>query len=46
MPCMIGRDGILKQLPVTLNEWETAKLSESAAFIQVTMKDADTGPKV
>ncbi len=46
MPCMIGRDGILKQLPVTLNEWETAKLSESAAFIQATMKDAGTGPAV
>jgi L-lactate dehydrogenase len=44
MPCVIGRDGILKQLPVSLNEWEQRKLVESADFIQATMKDAKTGP--
>ncbi|MBS1165014.1 MAG: lactate dehydrogenase [Proteobacteria bacterium] len=44
MPCMIGREGVLKQLPVKLNDWETKKLAESAAFIQATMKDANTGP--
>ncbi len=44
MPCMIGREGILKQLPVKLNEWETKKLEESIAFIQATMQDAKTGP--
>ena len=43
MPCMIGREGILKQLPVTLNGWENNKLAESAAFIQATMQDAATG---
>ncbi len=44
MPCMIGREGILKQLPVTLNAWETEKLHASIAFIQSAMGDADTGP--
>lgn len=43
MPCIIGREGILKQLPVKLNEWETQKLEESIAFIQATMYDAKTG---
>ena len=46
MPCMIGREGILRQLPVTLNDWETKKLAESAAFIQATMKDAKAGQGV
>ena len=45
MPCIIGREGIVKQLPVTLNAWESAKLAESAAYIQTTMKDANTGPQ-
>ncbi len=45
MPCIIGREGILKQLPVELNEWETQKLQETIAYIQSTMKDAKTGPE-
>lgn len=45
MPCIIGRQGIMKQLPVSLNEWEAQKLEESIAFIQEAMKDAKTGPK-
>lgn len=45
MPCIIGREGILKQLPVKLNEWETQKLEESIAFIKATMCDAKTGPE-
>nr|WP_321454432.1 hypothetical protein [uncultured Cohaesibacter sp.] len=44
MPCIIGREGILKQLPVALNEWEEQKLNESIAFIKATMQDAKTGP--
>jgi L-lactate dehydrogenase len=44
MPCIIGREGILKQIPVSLNEWENKKLQESIEFIQETMKDAQTGP--
>lgn len=44
MPCIIGREGILKQLPIKLNEWETQKLEESISFIQATMRDAKTGP--
>lgn len=40
MPCVIGREGILKQLPVTLNEWERSKMEESIAFIQTAMSDA------
>ncbi|WP_319771866.1 hypothetical protein [Breoghania sp.] len=44
MPCVIGREGILKQLPVTLNAWESEKMKASIAFIQGTMRDAKTGP--
>ncbi|RBO54912.1 L-lactate dehydrogenase [Rhodovulum sp. BSW8] len=44
MPCVLGREGIVKQLPVSLNAWETAKLAESIAFIQSAMRDAGTGP--
>ncbi|HWP52193.1 MAG TPA: L-lactate dehydrogenase [Clostridia bacterium] len=46
MPCIIGREGILKQMPVELNAWETEKLKASIAFIQATMRDAKTGPGV
>ncbi len=45
MPCIIGREGILKQLPVKLNDWETEKLKASISFIQATMRDAKTGPE-
>ncbi|RAP41519.1 L-lactate dehydrogenase [Rhodovulum viride] len=45
MPCVLGREGIVKQLPVSLNDWETAKLAESIAFIQSAMRDAGTGPE-
>ncbi|MDJ0933285.1 hypothetical protein [Breoghania sp.] len=44
MPCVIGREGILKQIPVKLNEWEAKKLEASIAFIKEAMKDAKTGP--
>lgn len=46
MPCLIGRQGVLKQLPLKLNAWETKRLAESIALIQATMKDADTGLKI
>lgn len=45
MPCIIGREGILKQIPVSLNEWEKEKLKESIEYIQETMRDAKTGPE-
>ncbi len=45
MPCIIGREGVLKKLPVELNEWETRKLEESIAYIKSTMRDARTGPE-
>ena len=44
MPCIIGREGMIKQLPVDLNAWEEKKLQETIAFIQATMVDAKTGP--
>lgn len=44
MPCIIGRDGIVQQIPVKLNGWETKKLEESISFIKSTMCDAKTGP--
>nr|WP_233487781.1 hypothetical protein [Aerococcus sp. 1KP-2016] len=40
MPCVIGINGVEKRIPVALNEWEEAKLHESAAYIQEAMKDA------
>lgn len=43
MPCIIGREGIIRQIPVQLNKWETEKLKESITFIQETMVDARTG---
>ncbi|RXJ66383.1 L-lactate dehydrogenase [Halarcobacter ebronensis] len=43
MPCIIGREGVITQLPVTLDEWETKKLEESIAYIKQTMEDAKTG---
>ncbi len=45
MPCIIGREGILKRLPIKLNEWEIKALEKSIDFIQETMGDAKTGPK-
>lgn len=45
MPCVIGREGVIKQLPVKLNEWETKKLEESISFIKSAMEDAKTGPE-
>ncbi|MFV0496798.1 MAG: lactate/malate family dehydrogenase [Candidatus Fimivivens sp.] len=44
MPCIIGREGILKQLPIQLNPWESEKLKDSISYIQATMKQAKTGP--
>lgn len=44
MPCVIGREGIVKQIAVELNEWENEKLKESISYIRETMKDALTGP--
>lgn len=45
MPCMIGRDGVLQQLPVELNEWEKIKFEETVSYIKETMSDAQTGPQ-
>ena len=41
MPCIIGINGVEKRLPVSLNDWEEAKLHESAAYIQKAMQEAD-----
>lgn len=43
MPCIIGRNGIEKQLEITLDEQETEWLHKSAKYIQETMKVAQTG---
>ncbi|ADG93222.1 Lactate/malate dehydrogenase [Arcobacter nitrofigilis DSM 7299] len=43
MPCIIGREGVIKQIAVSLNEWETKKLQESIDYIKLAMKDAKTG---
>lgn len=37
MPCELGREGVLRRLPVDLDEWEQAALSTSAAYIRQTM---------
>lgn len=43
MPCIIGRNGVEKQLEIQLDEQETAWLHKSAQYIQETMKVAQTG---
>lgn len=43
MPCIIGENGVEKQLEVELDEKEETLLHESAAYIQETMKIAKTG---
>nr|WP_272212765.1 hypothetical protein [Marinicella sp. W31]MDC2878682.1 hypothetical protein [Marinicella sp. W31] len=45
MPCIIGREGVIARLPVSLNAWEADKLAGSAAFIKAAMRDARTGPE-
>lgn len=44
LPALIGRNGVEKVFPVSLDELETQKLKESIAYIQEAMADAQTGP--
>ncbi|AKN34059.1 lactate dehydrogenase [Clostridium carboxidivorans P7] len=44
MPCLIGKDGIIRRIAPELDDWETKKLNESIDYIQSTMKEAKTGP--
>ncbi len=43
MPCIVGRNGVEKQLEISLDEQETEWLHKSAKYIQETMKVAQTG---
>jgi L-lactate dehydrogenase len=43
MPCIIGRNGIEKQLEIALDEQELEWLHQSAQYIQEAMKVAKTG---
>lgn len=43
MPCIIGRNGVEKQLEIALDEQELEWLHQSAQYIQETMKVAKTG---
>lgn len=43
MPCIIGRNGVEKQLEIELDEKELELLHKSAEYIQETMKVAETG---
>ncbi len=43
VPSLIGREGVLSRLPVTLDEWESNALEATVASIQQTMADAHTG---
>ena len=45
MPCIIGRNGIERRLPVELNAWESAHLETTIAQIRPTMVEAGT-PRV
>lgn len=45
MPCIIGKDGIIRRIAPELDEWETRKLNESIDYIQKAMKEAKTGPQ-
>lgn len=40
MPCIIGRNGIERRLPVELNAWESAHLETTIAQIRATMVEA------
>lgn len=37
LPTIIGKEGIVKVLPIALNEWEQAKLKESLISIQTNI---------
>ena len=37
MPVVLGREGVIRKVPVTLNEWELEKLEESMKFIKKTI---------
>jgi L-lactate dehydrogenase len=43
MPCVVGRNGVEKQLEIPLDERETELMHKSAKYIQETMKVAQTG---
>jgi len=43
IPCVIGRKGIVKKIPVSLNGWEKIQLEKTVSYIKETMKDAKTG---
>ena len=43
MPCVIGKNGVEQQLEIELDEQEMELLHKSAAYIQETMKIAETG---
>lgn len=43
MPCIIGRNGVEKQLEIALDEQELEWLHQSAQYIQEAMKVAKTG---
>jgi L-lactate dehydrogenase len=43
MPCIIGRNGVEKQLEIALDEQELEWLHQSAQYIQEAMKVAGTG---
>lgn len=43
MPCVIGRNGVEKQLEVSLDSQELEWLHQSAEYIKKTMKVANTG---
>lgn len=43
MPCIIGKNGVEKQLEIELDEEERDMLHDSADYIQETMKVAKTG---
>ena len=43
MPCIIGRNGVEKQLEITLDSQELEWLHQSAEYIKETMKVAKTG---
>ena len=45
MPCLIGKEGIIRRIAPELDTWETGKLNESIDYIQKTMKEAKTGPE-
>ena len=40
LPCLIGRSGVLRRVPVDLDDWETKALEKSVAAVKRAIEDS------